>query len=143
MAKPTNLKELRGFFDLTGYYCRFVEQYGTIAGPFTHLLKRDEFVWIKKAAEAFEKLKKVKVTFPVLALSDFSQPFTVKTDASRKGLGAVLSQNQRLIAYFSPTLSHRAQLKPIYERELIAVVLAVQRWRRYLLGQKFIVRTDQ
>lgn len=83
------------------------------------------------------------ITLPILTLPDFSQSFVVETNASGIGLGAVPSQNQRHIAYYSRFLSPRAQVKPIYERELMAVVKAVQRWRPYLLGHRFIIRTDQ
>lgn len=79
----------------------------------------------------------------VLALPDFSLPFVIETDASGFGLGAVLSQNSKPIAYFSQALSSRAQAKSIYERELMVVVLAIEKWRHYLSGNKFIVISNQ
>ncbi|TYK23171.1 Ty3/gypsy retrotransposon protein [Cucumis melo var. makuwa] len=113
------------------------------SSPLTQLLKTGAYKWTEEAETAFEKLKTAMMTLPVLALSDFNLPFEIESDASGFGVGAVLIQAKRPIAYFSKTLSMRDRARPMYERELIAVVLAVQRWRPYLLGRKFIVKTDQ
>lgn len=80
---------------------------------------------------------------PTLAMPDFTRPFLLETDVSDYGLGAVLLQNNHPLAYFSKVLEPKTRLKSIYEKELMAIVLAIQKWRHFLLGRHFVVRTDQ
>lgn len=141
--EPRTVKALRGLLGLTGYYRRFVKDYGKVAKPLTELLKRGRFERNDQAKAAMEKLKAAITSAPVLALPDFEQTFHIECDASGAGVGAVLMQGGKPIAYFSKALSEGSLSKSIYEKELMALVLAIQHWRPYLVGQKFMVHTDQ
>lgn len=141
--QPRNVTELRGFLGLTGYYRRFVKNYGLLAKPLTRLLQKQQgFAWSEEAQIAFENLKQAMASTPVLALPRFDLPFTVETDASDIGLGAVLMQQGRPIAFISKALGEKNKHLSIYEKEFLALILAVDRWRQYLQRGAFVIKTD-
>ena len=92
---------------------------------------------------AFQELKRAITNLPVLVLPDFQQEFTVEMDASGVGIGAVLSQNKRPIAYLSQAISSQGRIKSVYERELLAFVRAVTKWKHYLFSQEFVIKTGK
>ena len=140
---PINIKKLRGFLGLAGYYRKFVQNFGTISKPLTHLLKKNvPFVWTAETSQAFNTLKKALVSAPVLALPDFNKSFTLETDASEMGIGAVLAQEGHPVAYVSKVLGPRTQGLSTYEKECLAIMMAVDHWRPYLQYREFTILTD-
>jgi hypothetical protein len=141
---PTTVKEVRGFLGLAGYYRRFVKNFGIIAKPLTELLKKGKvFAWTSAAEQSFQALKSALVSAPVLALPDFNKTFVVETDASDKGIGAVLQQEGHPIAYISRALGLKNQGLSTYEKESLAILMVVDHWRTYLQPAEFIIQTDQ
>jgi hypothetical protein len=139
---PKTLKSLRGFLVLTGYYCKFVKNCGNIVAPLTTLLKRNSFTWTPAATQAFQTLKMAMCTTPVPTLPDFTKTFVLECHPSRKGIGVVLMQEGRPLAFTSKQLSERNLGNSIYEKEMLAIMQVVDLWCPYLLGQCFQIKRD-
>jgi len=135
--RPKDVSQLRSFLGLGSYFKRFVQGYAKLTAPLVHLTsKRVQFVWGKKQDKAFCKLLWCLTNAPVLALPDPDAPYEVLCDACRYGLGAVLLQNQKPIAYHSYKLKEAELRYPVGEQELLAVITALKQWRCYLEGAK-------
>ena len=139
---PQTLKSLCGLLGLTGYYCKFVNDYGNIAAPLTTLLKKDSFTWTHAIDCAFEKMKQTMCTTPVLAIPDCFKPFTIESDACDNELGVFLLQDEHPIAFTSKSHSGKNLVASTYEKEMVAILHAVQKWNLYLLGNHFCINID-
>jgi hypothetical protein len=148
MKSPSNIKEVRSFLGLAGYYRRFVHKFAEITSPIAELLHKDHnFNWTDECQQAFDKIISILTTAPVLAYPDFSLPFRLQADACKTSIGAVLSQIgkdgvERPIAYYSRLLT-AAELKyGTTEHECLAVVASMKHFRPYLWGKTFLIQTD-
>jgi hypothetical protein len=140
---PRIVHQVRRFLGLAGYYHRFIPNFSKIAKPITDLLKKDEmFAWNAKRDEAFQTLRKLRTTSFVLAQSDITKSFDVYCDASGTGLGYVLMQEHRMIAYSSCQLRPHEEHYLTHDLELAVVVHALRTWWHYLLGNVAHIFTD-
>jgi hypothetical protein len=140
---PTTVHQVRSFLGLAGYYRRFIPDFSKIVKPITSMLKNDtKFNWSSRCNEAFEQLKVLLTTASVLSQLDFEKPFDVYCDASGNGLGCVLMQESRVIAYASRQLRRHEEHYPTHDLELAVVVHALKIWRHYLLGNVCHIYTD-
>ena len=146
--QPRNKKDVRAFLGLTGYYRKFIPEYSAIAAPLTDLTRETvKFEWSEKEQVAFDDLKKRLTSAAVLAHPDPSRQYVVSTDASGFAISGVLMQDQadgarRPVAYFSRKLNPAEKRYPTHEKELLAIVKAVEHWRCYLEGSPHAVRLE-
>ncbi|XP_048229279.1 uncharacterized protein LOC125369916 [Ricinus communis] len=140
---PRNISEVRSFLGLAGYYRRFMKNFSILAKPLTNLLKKQvTFQWNDKCQASFEELKNRLITAPILTLPIQGGEYVVYTDASLNGLGCVLMQNGRVIAYASRQLKPHERNYPTHDLELAAIIHALKTWRHYLYGETFRIFTD-
>ena len=129
---------MRSFLGLPSYYKKCIKNFSLIARPFTKLTQKETiFDWTSKCEEAYNKLKEALCSAPVLRFPNFKEPFTLTTDASNQGLGAVLSQNYHACLFISRTLNKAEENYSTSEKELLAIVWVMKRLRQYLLGKLF------
>jgi len=130
---PTSVHQIRSFLGLAGYYRKFIPDFSRIAKPMTELLKKEvKFRWDENCEKAFRTLRGNLTTAPILAQPDNSKPYDVYCDASVTGLGCVLMQENRVIAYASRALRPHEVNYPTHDLEIAAVIHALKIWRHYL-----------
>uniref|UniRef100_A0A1A8N061 Gypsy retrotransposon integrase-like protein 1 n=4 Tax=Nothobranchius TaxID=28779 RepID=A0A1A8N061_9TELE len=144
---PSDAPTLRSFLGLTSWYAKFVDNYATLVEPMRECLRNDTFHWTEAAQLSFEKVKSGIVNSAALTVFDPSLPTIVSTDASDYGLGAVLTQVhpdgiEKTVAFASRTLSTAERKYSVVEKEALACVWAVEKWRTFLWGTRFTLRTD-
>ena len=140
---PKNVTDVRSFLGLVGYYRRFVEGFSKLAMPMTRLTKkRGKFLWTPECELVFQTLKEKLTTTLVLIIPNSGEGYEVYTDASLRGLGCVLMQGGKVVAYGSRKLKTHEQNYPTHDFVLAAVVFALKLWRCYLYGKKFQVYSD-
>lgn len=132
---PHSISEVRSFHGLASFYRRFVHHFSNITAPLTDCMKGTSFVWTKEADEVFEELKRRLTSTQILALPDFTQVFELHCDACKLGIGAVLSQGSRPIAFFSEKIAGSRARYSTYDVEFYAIIQAIKHWRHYLFHQ--------
>jgi hypothetical protein len=141
--RRTTVTEIRSFLGSVGYYKRFIEGFSTIATPLTRLTRKNiRWEWSKECVESFQELKRRLITAPVLILPFGTKGFVVYSDASRKGLGCVLMQHGKVVAYASRQLKTHEVNYPVHDLELTIIVFALRVWRHYLYGSRVQIFTD-
>jgi len=141
--RPKSMTEIRSFVGLARYYRTFMEGFSKIVAPLIQLTRKDQpFAWTDRCENSFQELKQKLTNAPVLVIPNTSRSFEVYCDASHQGLGCVLMQERRVVAYASRQLKSHEKNYPTHDLELAAVVFALKIWRHYLYGAQFQVFSD-
>ena len=140
---PRNVTEVRSFLGLAGYYRRLVKEFSIIAALMTRLLQKNvKFEWSEKCQASFKKLKAFLTEAPVLTQPTYGKEYVIFSDASLNGLGCVLMQEGKVVAYTSRQLKPHENNYPTHDMELVAIVFAFKIWRHYLYREKCFIYTD-
>ncbi|KAJ9541590.1 LOW QUALITY PROTEIN: hypothetical protein OSB04_028096 [Centaurea solstitialis] len=147
LPPPTNIKGVRSFLGHAGFYRKFIKDFSKISRPLSRLLEKDApFIFYEKCISAFETLKHHLTNAPIMVPPDWDQPFEIMCDASDYAVGAVLGQRKnnhfQPICYASRTLNDAQENYTTTEKELLAFVFAIEKFRSYLVLSKIIVYTD-
>ena len=147
LPPPTTVKQIRSFLGHAGFYRRFIKDFSKIAKPLCNLLAKEvPFVFDEHCTRAFETLREKLISAPIIRSPDYTLPFEIMCDASDLAIGAVLGQRvdkaPHAIYYASKTLSGAQLNYTTTEKELLAVVYALDKFRSYILGSKVIVFSD-
>ena len=142
MENPYIHKAFAKISQVDRYYPKFLKNYGRTTTPLTTLLKKYGFSWTPEATKAFEHLKEAMCHASVLAMPDFKKTFIVECDASLNGIGAILMQDEIPITFKKIPIKGKYLHKAIYEKEMLAILHALKKWRPYLMGRHFKVKTD-
>jgi hypothetical protein len=134
---PTSVSDIWSFLGLAGYYRRFIEGFLKISKPMIELIKKDKkFKWTPTCEASFQELKKRLTTAQILVMPDMEKPFSIYCDASSQGLGCVLMQDDRVVAYASRQLRKHEVNYPTHDLELDTVVHVLKIWRHHLMGKR-------
>ena len=141
--RPKSVFEIRSFLGLAGYYKRFIEDFSRLAAPMTRLTRKEvKFVWDDSCERELQELKRRLTSSPILIVPERGQRYTVYCDALKDGLGCVLMQSGKVVAYGSRQLKNHEQNYPTHDIELAAIVFALKILRHYLYGEQFEVFSD-
>jgi hypothetical protein len=141
---PRNILEVRSFHGLASFYRKFIRNFSGISTAMIDTVKKRHkyFHWTEEAEKSFNMLKRKIIEQPILVLPDFQKTFQVKCDASEFAIGAVLSQEDRPIAYFSEKLNEVKVKYSTYGKEFYAIIHALKKWRHYLIPKEFVLYSD-
>ena len=141
--RPKSVFEIRSFLGLAGYYRMFIDDFSQLAAPMTRLTRKEvKFIWDDSCERAFQKLKRRLTSAPILIVQKRGQRYTVYCDASKDGLGCVLMQFGKVVAYGSRKLKNHEKNYPTHDMELASVVFALKIWHQYLYGEQSKVFSD-
>jgi hypothetical protein len=141
---PKSVFEVKRFHGLASFYRKFIRNFSGISVPMMDMVNKrhKDFHWTEEVEKSFKLLKKKITKQPILVLPDFSKTFQVKCDVSGYGIGAVFSQDDRSVAYFSEKLNEVKVKYSTYDKELYDIIQALKQWRHYLSPKEFVLYND-